>query len=220
MSMSETAARQAEAVVLVVEDEFLIAMELKVILNDAGYAVLGPVATVSGALQLLADHHPDAAILDVNLEDGRSSAAAQQLVERRIPYLVASAYHASDFADEPLLTAAVNVGKPTLAAPLLSELRRMLAAADEQSYSLRRVPLGNSSLGLPWGTAPAITSGGTTKQQCRRDSALAANVNLRRGRESLLLVGERDHGEDVDVAERDRCGACAASPGIGDAGGQ
>jgi two-component system, response regulator PdtaR len=37
-------------VVLVVEDEFLIAMELDLMLQRDGWRVLGPVATVAGAL--------------------------------------------------------------------------------------------------------------------------------------------------------------------------
>jgi DNA-binding response OmpR family regulator len=51
--------------VLVVEDEFLIAMELELLLGRHGYRVLGPAATVAEALRLLAAEAPDAALLDV-----------------------------------------------------------------------------------------------------------------------------------------------------------
>ncbi len=54
--------------ILVVEDEFLIAMELDMTLRSAGYQVLGPVTTVTAALELLRAERPDAAVLDVDLE--------------------------------------------------------------------------------------------------------------------------------------------------------
>jgi DNA-binding response OmpR family regulator len=53
--------------VLVVEDEFIIAMELEAIFLDQGWQVLGPAASVVEALDLLASQPPDVAILDVNL---------------------------------------------------------------------------------------------------------------------------------------------------------
>ena len=48
-----------------VEDELLIAMELEAILQDGGYEVIGPVATVAGALVLIDRERPGAGVLDV-----------------------------------------------------------------------------------------------------------------------------------------------------------
>jgi DNA-binding response OmpR family regulator len=56
-----------EKSVLVVEDEFIIAMDLKFTLEEHGWRVIGPVATVAGALRLLDVERPTAALLDVNL---------------------------------------------------------------------------------------------------------------------------------------------------------
>jgi CheY-like chemotaxis protein len=53
--------------VLIVEDEFLIAMDLKLLLEHHGWRVMGPVATVRDALRLLEDELPSVALLDVNL---------------------------------------------------------------------------------------------------------------------------------------------------------
>ena len=44
--------------VLVVEDEFLIAMDLELLLHRHGWRVLGPAATVAEALRLLAGKRP------------------------------------------------------------------------------------------------------------------------------------------------------------------
>ena len=61
--------------VLVVEDEFLIAMDLEAMLREHGWRVLGPAATVEEALRLLdgGGETPDVALLDVNLR-GRTVA--------------------------------------------------------------------------------------------------------------------------------------------------
>src|SRR4051794_28099922 len=63
---------EAEAMpkVLLVEDEFIIALEMELALLDLGCTVLGPVASAAGALALLDRERPDVAILDVNLLDG------------------------------------------------------------------------------------------------------------------------------------------------------
>ena len=53
--------------VLVVEDEVLIAMDLQLLLQRNGWRVLGPAATVAEALRLLRGETPDVALLDVSL---------------------------------------------------------------------------------------------------------------------------------------------------------
>lgn len=113
--------------VLVAEDEFLIAMELQATLLDAGYAVLGPAATVATALGLLDQECPGAAVLDVNLGSQRVTPVAEALSVRDIPFVLASAYAPADLANEPLLASARNLGKPTSPGRLLAEIRRMLA---------------------------------------------------------------------------------------------
>ena len=52
---------------LIVEDELLIALELQSIVEQLGGTVVGPAGSVEGALQLLADTTPNAALLDANL---------------------------------------------------------------------------------------------------------------------------------------------------------
>jgi DNA-binding response OmpR family regulator len=61
--------------ILVVEDEFLIAMKLEQTLRRAGYQVVGPAAGVGMALGLLRQVRPDAAVLDVNLAGERVTPA-------------------------------------------------------------------------------------------------------------------------------------------------
>ncbi len=81
--------------ILVVEDEYLMAEELREALEDAGAHVLGPAPTVDAALRLLADGAaPDAAILDVNLGGERSFPVADALAARGVPFVFATGYDA------------------------------------------------------------------------------------------------------------------------------
>ena len=57
--------------ILLVEDDFLIAMTLEAELTDAGHTVRGPASSASRALQLVELAVPDLALVDINLRDGR-----------------------------------------------------------------------------------------------------------------------------------------------------
>jgi DNA-binding response OmpR family regulator len=99
--------------VLVVEDEFLIAMELEGILQDAGIHVIGPALSVEEALERLEAERPDAAVLDVSLRGERVTPVAEILLAMSVPFVLATAFEAADLAGEPVLAGAKNVGKPT-----------------------------------------------------------------------------------------------------------
>lgn len=77
--------------VLVVEDDYLIASDLKAELKGAGAEVLGPVPDLAGAMALLGSA-PDGAILDVNLGGEMVFPLADELRERRIPFVFATGY--------------------------------------------------------------------------------------------------------------------------------
>ncbi|WP_343039140.1 response regulator [Propylenella binzhouense] len=113
--------------ILVVEDEFLIAMELDLTLRRAGYAVLGPAASVRVALDLLQRGYPDAAILDVDLAGERVTPVAEVLRRMSIPFILASGYGSADLAADGVLRDAINVGKPFGAGRLLRELNGLLS---------------------------------------------------------------------------------------------
>jgi two-component system, response regulator PdtaR len=55
-------------VVLVVEDEAIIAFCSAAMLEGAGYAVLGPAHTSAEALELASSKQPDVALIDIDLE--------------------------------------------------------------------------------------------------------------------------------------------------------
>jgi DNA-binding response OmpR family regulator len=115
--------------ILVVEDEYLIALELEVTLRAAGFQVIGPAPDVDAALVLLKAERPDAAILDVNLAGRRVTPVAEALHGMSVPFILASGYAAADLQTEPVLRDAVNVGKIWRPERLLKVLRALLNAA-------------------------------------------------------------------------------------------
>ncbi len=87
--------------VLVVEDEFLIAMEVEDLLTEAGHEVVGPVGDVEAALALIGRQPIDAAVLDVNLGDGATTVrVAAELARRRIGFVLSTGYRQQDLATE------------------------------------------------------------------------------------------------------------------------
>ena len=79
--------------ILVVEDEYLIAMNLQDGLENAGSVVLGPVPSVEKAIKKIeSEPHIDAAVLDVNLGGALAYPDADLLVARKIPFVFTSGY--------------------------------------------------------------------------------------------------------------------------------
>jgi DNA-binding NtrC family response regulator len=96
---------------LIVEDELLIALELQHTVEQLGGTVVGPAGSVEGALQLLSDTTPNAALLDVTLREGRVTPVAQACRDRSVPFALVTGYGRLEL-DEPLLQSAPRVRKP------------------------------------------------------------------------------------------------------------
>lgn len=80
-------------VIMVVEDEYLIALDTVDALTSAGANVVGPFATVSAARsELTSGDRLDAAVLDVHLNGELVFPLADDLLSRHIPYIFASGY--------------------------------------------------------------------------------------------------------------------------------
>lgn len=103
--------------ILVVEDEYFLADELARGLAEAEAEVLGPIATVDGALGLLkGPSPPNAAILDVNLGGEDVYPVADALLALGVPFLFTTGYDqatilgryaSARLLEKPLDTAAV-----------------------------------------------------------------------------------------------------------------
>ena len=82
--------------ILVVEDEYMFASDMKAELESVGATVLGPVGSVKNATALIcAEQHLDAALLDINLGDEMVFEVADLLVERNVPFVFTTGYDSS-----------------------------------------------------------------------------------------------------------------------------
>jgi DNA-binding response OmpR family regulator len=96
-------------VVLLLEDEMLISMALEADLSDAGFSVVAA-RSCREAAEFLAEHRPDAAVLDVQLSDGECIPAAQKLIDEQVPFIVHSAFLTGQ--TDPVFRHGTFVGKP------------------------------------------------------------------------------------------------------------
>lgn len=110
--------------ILVVEDEWLIALDIAMLVEEFGHVVIGPVRNVQDALALIEADGIDAAILDISLGPEKSYPVARTLDEKGVPVVFLTAYSRSDIPGEygkfDLLQ------KPLAPTALKSQLRRML----------------------------------------------------------------------------------------------
>lgn len=78
--------------VLLVEDEMLVGLDIKMTLEDAGYEVDGPYPTVAEALEIAKTAVPDIGLLDVRLADGVVDPLASWLTDQSVPVVFHSAH--------------------------------------------------------------------------------------------------------------------------------
>ncbi len=79
-------------VVLVVEDEFIIALDLSETVRELGYALEGPYADKENAFVAIDRQMPDCAILDVYTGDGEVFPLADALTEAGVPIIFQSGH--------------------------------------------------------------------------------------------------------------------------------
>lgn len=82
------------AQVLVVEDEFYLAAELKERIEDAKGSVLGPCSHEAAVAREMDRAVPDCAMVDINLGFGPSFKTAETLHARGIPFVFLTGYDA------------------------------------------------------------------------------------------------------------------------------
>ena len=81
--------------ILVVEDEYMVAEDLRRWLQGRGAQVIGPAPRLGRAHSLIATEPIDAAVLDIHLAGELVFPAAEALDERRIPFLFMSGFDRS-----------------------------------------------------------------------------------------------------------------------------
>ena len=116
--------------VLVVEDEFYLAIELKEAFKRAGCEVLGPCPHVEAALAELGRTVPDCAVVDINLGFGPSFELAEVLLGQDVPFLFLTGYDAPSI---PARFARIErVEKPVEVSKVLAVAGRLAGAKTAQ----------------------------------------------------------------------------------------
>ncbi|MEZ5650213.1 MAG: response regulator [Burkholderiaceae bacterium] len=82
--------------VLVVEDEYLLARLVAQHLERAGCKVRGPVGTIAGALDIIAQQALDCALVDLNLDQKWANEVIEALEARGIPVAITTGYDDSE----------------------------------------------------------------------------------------------------------------------------
>lgn len=77
---------------LIVEDEFVIALDLQHLLEAAGHEVVGLAANIPDALAMIESMTIDGAVLDINLRGERVTEVADLLARKEIPFVFVSGY--------------------------------------------------------------------------------------------------------------------------------
>jgi len=93
------------------EDEYIVALDIQLLLEDMDFEVLGPFADMTSARDALDGTKPDFAVLDVNLRDGHVFPLADTLSEAGVRLIFHSG-HADDTEINRRYPDAVTCMKP------------------------------------------------------------------------------------------------------------
>ena len=87
--------------VVIAEDEAIIRLDLKEILEEEGYEVVGETGRGDEAVELVKEHDPDLAILDIRMPGMDGLSAAREIAgERRSAVLILTAYSQRNLIEE------------------------------------------------------------------------------------------------------------------------
>jgi CheY-like chemotaxis protein len=110
--------------ILVIEDEFLIALEIASTLEDAGFSDIVHVNNEADALHLITTGQWDGVVADANLNGRRIDQVAVALHQRSIPFIIVTGYTrdslSASIGDAPVIE------KPFYGPALTDALNRVL----------------------------------------------------------------------------------------------
>jgi CheY-like chemotaxis protein len=109
--------------IMIVEDEFIVGLDLVETAQDLGFVTEGPYTTVREASEAVEATSPDAAILDVQLEDGEVYPLADRLTQMGVPIIFHSGHaHPQELARR--YPGSLTCGKPCSPDTLITMLRQ------------------------------------------------------------------------------------------------
>jgi DNA-binding response OmpR family regulator len=109
--------------ILLVEDVYMIAMSVQLLLEERGCVVVGPCPDTSTALAAIRRTSIDGAVLDIKLKGGESFVVAEALKQRGVPFLFLSGYRDARVPDS--LRETICLEKPCSDEELLRAMQKL-----------------------------------------------------------------------------------------------
>ena len=121
--------------VVIAEDEAIIRLDLKEILLDEGYDVVGETGRGDEAVEMVRDHQPDLVILDVKMpgSDGLAAARAIQGLGLKVAVLILTAFSQRNLIDEARdAGVAAYLVKPFQRIELIPAINQAMARCEQE----------------------------------------------------------------------------------------
>ena len=112
-------------VILVAEDELIVAHDLCDTVEEAGFIVEGPFDDPSDAMLAFEKRKPDLAILDINLQGGTAYSLAEKMMAKDVPVIFHSGAVTSDEV-QALYPNASALSKPCPPAVIIDTVNQVL----------------------------------------------------------------------------------------------
>jgi len=127
--------------VVIAEDEALIRLDLKEMLEEQGYTVVAEAANGEEAVRLAEQHRPDLVVLDVKMPRLDGISAAEQIAAARVaPVVMLTAFSQPELVERARTAGAMAyVVKPFTIADLLPAIEMAVARYDELTTLEREV---------------------------------------------------------------------------------
>ena len=132
--MTNAADTEVLARVVIAEDEAIIRLDLKEILTSAGYDVVGESGRGDEAVELVAQHRPDLAILDIKMPGMDGLRAAREITSQyQVAVMLLTAFSQRDLIEEARdAGVAAYLVKPFQARELLPAVAGVLSRARQE----------------------------------------------------------------------------------------
>ncbi len=129
----------SNARVVIAEDEAIIRLDLKEILEEEGYVVVGDTGRGDTAIELVREHSPDLVILDIKMPGMNGLDAAKTIADERLAaVLILTAFSQHDLVEQARDAGALAyLVKPFQKSDLIPAIE-MALARHEQMLSLER----------------------------------------------------------------------------------
>ncbi|MBI2735129.1 MAG: helix-turn-helix domain-containing protein [Rhodospirillales bacterium] len=111
--------------ILIAEDSYLVADEVREVVSGCGYVVAGAAPSVETGLALIAKDAVDGAVLDIDLAGTPSFPMCRALMDKGVPFLFLSAYSANTVVPAEF-SKTLHLPKPLVAADLRSALQTLV----------------------------------------------------------------------------------------------